>query len=293
MILLTGVTGKTGGETARQLLEKGARLRALVRNEAKAADLKAAGVELVIGDVADADTVRRALKGAEKAFLTLPNGKTQLANEKQFTDLAVAAGVRHLVKMSSMEAVPDAKTPIPRGHWAAEEYIRASGLAWTMVKPNFFMQNLLASAATIKAQRKFFLPMGNGTTGMADIRDIGAVCAEVLTGKGHAGQSHAGQSHAGQSYEITGPEVLTFSDVADRFSAVLGEKVEYVAMPMEQFRERMSKILEPWHLNAVCELFREIAEVGLDHTTDTFRKLIGREPISVRQFIQDHVAQFK
>jgi uncharacterized protein YbjT (DUF2867 family) len=118
---------------------------------------------------------------------------------------------------------------------------------------------------------------------MADIRDIGAVCAGVLTGK----------DHAGQSYEITGPAVLTFHEVADRFTEVLGEKVEYVAMPMEQFRERMSKILEPWHLNAVCELFREIAEVGLDHTTGTFRKLIGRDPIPVTQFIRDHVALFR
>ena len=283
MILLTGVTGKTGGETARQLLQKGAKLRAIVRNEAKAAELKAAGVELVVGDVSDVDTVKRALKGAENAFLTLPNGQRQLEQEKQFTDLAVAAGVKHLVKMSSMEAVASAETAIPRAHWAVEEYIRASGLAWTMVKPNFFMQNLLSSAGSIKAQRKFSLPMGNGTTGMADIRDIGAVCAEVLTGKGHAGQS----------YEITGPEVLTFYDVADQFSAVLGEKVEYVPMPMEQFRERMTKILEPWHLNAVCELFREIAEVGLDHTTDTFKRLIGREPRSVTQFIQDNVAIFR
>jgi uncharacterized protein YbjT (DUF2867 family) len=293
VILLTGVTGKTGGETAKQLLQKGARLRALVRDEARAADLRAAGVELVVGDVSDADTVRRALKGAEKAFLTLPNGRHQLEQEKQFTDLAVAAGVKHLVKMSSMEAVAHAETPIPRAHWAVEEYIRASGLTWTMVKPNFFMQNLLSSAGSIKAQRRFSLPMGNGTTGMADIRDIGAVCAEVLTGDGPAGQGFAGRGHAGQSYEITGPEVLTFHEVADRFSAVLGEKVEYVPMPMEQFRERMSKILEPWHLNAVCELFREIAEVGLDHTTDTFRKLIGRDPIAVRQFIQDHVALFR
>ena len=293
MILLTGVTGKTGGETAKQLLQKGARLRALVRDEARAADLKAAGVELVVGDVSDADTVRRALKGAEKAFLTLPNGRHQLEQEKQFTDLAVAAGVKHLVKMSSMEAVAHAETPIPRAHWAVEEYIRGSGLTWTMVKPNFFMQNLLSSAGSIKAQRRFSLPMGNGTTGMADIRDIGAVCAEVLTGDGPAGQGFAGKGHAGQSYEITGPEVLTFHEVADRFSAVLGEKVEYVPMPMEQFRERMSKILEPWHLNAVCELFREIAEIGLDHTTDTFRKLIGRDPRSVTQFIQDHVALFR
>ena len=288
MILLTGVTGKTGGETAKQLLQKGARLRALVRDESKAADLKAAGVELVVGDVSDADTVKRALKGAEKAFLTLPNGQRQLEQEKQFTDLAVAAGVKHLVKMSSMEAVAHAETPIPRAHWAVEEYIRASGLAWTMVKPNFFMQNLLASAAGIRTNRRFSLPMGNGTTGMADIRDIGAVCAEVLTGQGPAGKGHAGQS-----YEITGPEVLTFHAVAERFTAVLGAKVEYVPMPMDQFRVRMTGVLEPWHLNAVCELFREIAETGLDHTTDTFRRLIGREPRSVTQFLQDHVALFR
>jgi len=283
VILLTGATGKIGGETAKQLLEKGARLRALVRDEAKAADLKAAGVEIVVGDIADADTVRRALSGVDKAFLLLPNGEQQEANEKLFTDLCVAAGVKHLVKMSSMEAVPTAKTPIPRAHWSVEEYIRASGLDWTMIKPNFFMQNLLASARTIKEQGKFFLPMGNGTTGMADARDIGAVCAEVLTGTGHAGKS----------YEITGPEVLTFHQVAERFSAVLGKKVEYVPMPMDQFRERMTNILKPWHLNAVCELFREIEEVGLDHTTDTFRKLMGREPRSVRQFVEDHAALFR
>ncbi len=283
MIFMTGATGKIGGETAKRLVEKGASLRALVRDEAKAADLKAAGVELVVGDIADAGTVKQGMEGAEKAFLLLPNGEHQEANEKQFTDLAVAAGVKHLVKISSMEAVADAKTPIPRAHWAAEEYIRASGLDWTMVKPNFFMQNLLASAGTIKEMRKFFLPMGDGTTGMADGRDIGAVCAEVLTGEGHAGQS----------YEITGPEVLSFYDVADRFSAVLGEKVEYVPLPMEQFREKLSGILVPWHLDAVCALFQEIAEIGLDHTTDTFKELIGRDPISLRRFIEDHVAIFR
>ena len=283
MIFLTGVTGKIGGETAKHLIAEGASLRALVRDDAKAADLKAAGVELVVGDIADADAVNKGLDGAEKAFLLLPNGEHQEANEKRFTDLAVAAGIKHLVKMSSMEAVADAETPIPRAHWASEEHIRASGLSWTMVKPNFFMQNLLTSAGAIKEQRKFFLPMGDGKTGMADGRDIGAVCAEVLTGDGHVGQS----------YDITGPEILTFYDVADRFSEVLGEKVEYDPMPLDQFRERMTGILEPWHLNAVCELFREIAEIGLDHTTDAFKELIGRDPISVKQFIQDHVVLFK
>ena len=84
MILLTGATGKIGGETAKQLIAKGASLRALVRDEAKAAHLKEAGVELVVGDVADADSIKRALDGVEKAFLLLPNGEQQEANEKQF-----------------------------------------------------------------------------------------------------------------------------------------------------------------------------------------------------------------
>jgi uncharacterized protein YbjT (DUF2867 family) len=118
MILLTGVTGKIGGETAKQLIAKGASLRALIRDEAKAADLKAAGVDLVVGDIADADAVRRGLDGVEKAFLLLANGEQQEANEKQFTDLAVAAGVKHLVKLSSMEAAAGAETPIPRAHWS-------------------------------------------------------------------------------------------------------------------------------------------------------------------------------
>ena len=81
--------------------------------------------------------------------------------------------------------------------------------------------------------------------------------------------------------------------MADRFAEVLGEKVEYLPLPMEQFRERMTGILLPWHLNAVCELFREIAEIGLDHTTDTFKQLMGRDPISVKQFVQDHLGIFK
>jgi uncharacterized protein YbjT (DUF2867 family) len=282
MILLTGATGKIGAETAKALIARGARLRALVRDAAKAEGLKAAGVELAVGDIADAAAVRQALAGVEKAFLLLPNGEHQEAQEKQFTDLAKAAGVKHLVKMSSMEAVANAKSPIPKAHWAVEQHIRASGLAWTMVKPNFFMQNLLASAKLIREQGMFSLPMGEGTTGMADARDIGAVCAEVLAGKGHAGQS----------YEITGPEVLTFHQVAQQFSEVLGKPVRYVPMPMAQFRERMTNILKPWHLNAVCELFQEIADVGLDHTTDTFRRLMGRDPIPLRQFIRDHRAAF-
>lgn len=283
MILLTGVTGKTGGATLKALLGKGVPLRAIVRNPDKAAGMKDAGVDLVVGDVTDKAVIDKALRGIERALMVMPNGETQLDSEKPFIDAAKAAGVKQLVKMSSMEAVADAKAPIPKVHYQAEQYLRASGLDWTLLKPNFFMQNLLGSAGTIKEQGKFFLPMADGKTVMADVRDIGAVAAVTLTGAGHGGQT----------YEITGPEILSFHDVAARFTKVLGRKIEYVHVPMPAYRQTLSKFLtNEWHLNAVCELFQEIADGHDLRTSDSVQKLTGKPPTSLEQFIRDHQAVF-
>jgi uncharacterized protein YbjT (DUF2867 family) len=284
MILLTGATGKTGSETAKALIAKGVKARALVRSAEKAAALQAAGIELVIGDVTDRESVRKALAGVTRLFLLMPNSQHQLELEKQVVDLAKAAGVRHVVKMSSMEAVADAASPIPQAHWAAEEYIRASSLAWTMIKPNFFMQNLLGSAKSIKEKQSFALPMGEGRTAMADARDIGAVAAEALSGAGHEGQG----------YEITGPELLSFHQVAERFSTVLGTKVSYIPVDPGAYHEILKKVLtNEWHANAVSALFREIAEGESPQVTDTFKRLMGRDPISLERFIRDHIGAFR
>lgn len=283
MILLTGVTGKTGGASVQALLKKGVPLRAIVRNAEKAAGLKAAGVELVVGDVSDRTVLEKALAGVDKAFMTLPNGEHQLDMEKQFIDIAKAQGVKHLVKMSSMEAVPDARSPIAKIHFEAGEYLKKSGLAWTLMQPNYFMQNFLASAGTIKAQGKFFLPMAQGKTVMNDTRDIGACVAAVLTGSGHEGLA----------YEITGPEVLGFADAAERFTKVLGRKIEYVYVPMDSYRQTLAKFLtNEWHLNAVCALFQEIADGHDWRVTDGVQKLTGKAPIPLEQFIRDHEAAF-
>jgi uncharacterized protein YbjT (DUF2867 family) len=255
----------------------------LVRDPAKAEALKAAGMDIAIGDVADPVTAAKAMAGVTKLLVLLPNSQRQLELETQLVDLAKKVGVQHVVKMSSMEAVADARTPIPKIHWASEEHIRKSGLAWTMLKPNFFMQNMLGSARSIKENKSFSLPMGDGATAMADARDIGAVAAEVLTGKGHEGRS----------YEITGPELLTFHQVAERFSEVLGTKISYVAADPAAYLATLKRVLpNEWHVNAVSELFREIAEGPPPHLTDTFQKLTGRPPISLAQFVRDHRAAF-
>ena len=283
MLLLTGVTGKTGGASAQALLKKGIKFRAIVRNAEKAAALKAAGVELVIGDVTDRAVLEKAMTGVDKALMTMPNGEKQLDLEKQFVDVAKARGVQHVVKMSSMEAVPTAKAPIPKIHYASEQYLQKSGLAWTMIKPNFFMQNFLGSGGTIKEQGKFFLPMAQGKTVMIDTRDIGACVAVVMTTPGHEGQA----------YQLTGPEELSFADAALRFTKVLGRKIEYVHVPMPAYRQTLARFLtNEWHLNAVCELFQEIADGQDLHLTGTVQKLTGKPPTSLEQFIRDHQAVF-
>lgn len=280
MILLTGATGKTGGAAADALLAMGVPFRALVRDARKAATLKEAGVELIVGDAGVPEAVREALAGVDTAALILPNSQEQVAMEMQFVDIAKAAGVRHLVKLSSLEARPEAVSPIPARHWQVEEHIRASGLDWTMIRPNFFMDNLLAYGFAIKNDGKFGLPMGDGVTVMMDCKDIGLAIATVLTGTGHAGKS----------YDISGPELMSFHDVATQFGEVLGKPVEYVNVDPAAYRETIAPFLSSdWHVDAVMHLFSEVVDgVVPPKVTTTFKELTGQEPIPFRQFVKNH-----
>ena len=284
MILITGATGKTGSATAKSLGEKGETFRALIRNEEKKEGLESLGGEVVIGSIENTEVVNQSMQGVKTLLVLLPNSESQLALEKQLVDSAKQAGVERIVKMSSIEATPDATSPIPKLHLESEEYIKQSGLAWTMIKPNFYMQNLLASAGTIKEQGKIFLPMGDGKTGMIDTTDVGKVLAKVLSEDGHESMNH----------EITGPEILSFYEVAEIFSQVLGKQVDYVDVPMDAYKETLGQFLtNQWHLDAVIDLFKGIAEGGIEDKTDTFNELMGETPTSLSQFLAENSFIFK
>ena len=284
MILITGATGKTGSATAKSLGEKGETFRALIRNEEKKEGLESLGGEVVIGSIENTDVVNQSMQGVKTVLVLLPNSESQLALEKQLVDSAKQAGVERIVKMSSIEATPDATSPIPKLHLESEEYIKQSGLAWTMIKPNFYMQNLLASAGTIKDQGKIFLPMGEGKTGMIDTTDVGKVIAKVLSEDGHESMNH----------EITGPEILSFYEVAEIFSKALGKQVDYVDVPMDAYKETLGQFLtNQWHLDAVIDLFKGIAEGGIEDKTNTFNELTGETPKSLSQFLAENSFIFK
>lgn len=284
MILITGATGRTGNRAATELAKRGIPVRALVRNAAKAETLAAAGVEIVVGDASDSDSVRAALAGVTKMAVILPNGEQQLALEKKLVDLGVEAGVAHIAKLSSMEALPTAHNATHKMHWASEEHIRASGKAWTMVRPSFYLQNFLSNAYTIKTEGKFYYPFGDkGAAVMTDSRDAGFFVAHCLATTGHEGKS----------YDITSRDRLSFHEVADVFSQVLGRKIEYVPQDPAAYKAFLGKFLSSqWHLDAVCDIFAEIAAGYVVDVTDTFEKVTGRAPTGLADFISEHRAVF-
>jgi uncharacterized protein YbjT (DUF2867 family) len=285
MILLTGVTGKTGGEVARQLAAADVPFRAMVRDPARAEAMSSLGaVEVVVGDVADDGALSRALEGVERAFLVMPNGEHQLLLENRFAYHAQRAGVRHLVKLSSLESVPESRNPITQTHVASEQFIRETGMEWTMIRPTFFMQTFLGSAPSIRDHSRIAMPAGDGTIAPTDVRDVATVILRVLTGDGHSNQS----------YDLTGPELLTMEEVAACFSRVLGRTIAYVDQPMDEFRARLASArLAPWRIDAVCKEFAAIAAGAIDHTTGTMARLLGRPPTSLEAFVREHLTLYR
>jgi len=281
MILLTGITGKTGGATANALLEKGVKFRALVRDPAKAADYAAKGVEIVQGDLGDPASVEAALEGCDQAVLILPNSKEQEELEVSFINAAAKSGVKHFVKLSSPEAVRGTTSPTPLAHIAAEDALKESGMDWTLVRPNFFMQNIIGYGAAAKETGKISVPLGKGTVALTDSNDAGAFIAEVLTTDGHIGKS----------YDFSGPELMNFDQVAQCFAEVLGRDVVYEDCDPAEYQKRVRPFLSSdWHSNSIAILFSEIADgTTPGEVNEVFQQVVGREPMSFKEFLQQNL----
>src|SRR5262245_56850320 len=286
MILITGGTGNNGHELVRQLTAMGQRVRASVRNPAEAARLKGPNIELAVGDFDQPETLNAALQGVERAFLLTPVAERSLFWQTAFIEAARRASVKHVVKFSGMGA--DSRTaPAPellRLHGETDDRFRGSGVPFTILQPNSFHQNILSSVNTIMAQGSFYLPLKNAAQSTVDIRDISAVAAKVLTTSGPEGKT----------YVITGPEALTFHQVAEKLSSVLGRNIQYVDVPLSTAADGMRKSGMPeWDIRAVTELLGYFASGAAATVTDTISRLLGRPAISFEQFVKDQRAAFK
>jgi uncharacterized protein YbjT (DUF2867 family) len=282
-ILLIGGTGATGNEAVRHLVARGAQVRVVTRDPAAAAQNPALqGAELVAGDSSRPDTLRHAFDGVEKAYLVPPTHPGWDATQSATIDLAAAAGVRHLVKLSVFEADPDEPSLILRFHHRGEQEIERSGIPFTHVRANSFFQNvLLLDAPAIRAQSAFCSCVGDTRFAKVDARDVGEVVATVLTEPGHENRT----------YELTGPDSLTYDDIAAELSRALGREIRYVDMPPDDYAALLVSVGVPqWLAEEFATLYgRGKQRAGASaRTTSTVADLLGRPPRTFADWAREH-----
>jgi uncharacterized protein YbjT (DUF2867 family) len=280
MILITGAGGNVGHEVVKQALALGLKIRATFRSAAIAAKAPA-GLEGVIVDYSKPETIRPALHGVEKVFLVGPPVRELPWLEANFIKEVRAAGRQHIVKLS---ALGGRASMFPSGHRDSEENIETSGLPYTFLRPNGFMQNLVNySAGTIRSEDAFYGCQGNGAVSLVDIRDIAAVAVIALAATGHEGKSYA----------LTGGEAVTNEHVAERISQVAGRKITYVDLPPVEFKKTILSTGAPeWSADALIDLQRLYREGKASVVTDDVERLTGRKPITFDQFARDYAFAF-
>lgn len=277
MILVTGATGNVGSEAVRLLGAQHHPTRALVRDATPAPH---ADVEIAAGDFERPDTIDAAMRGVETVLLVSPAVPAQ---EIAVIDSAARQGARHIVKITS-KASADSPVDRRRGQAQIEAHLEATGLAYTLLRANAYMQNILALAPMIKHTGGFLMSAGDGRVGMIDARDVAATAVAVAT---------APKAHTGRTYRLTGPDLVTYADVAKELSDALGHPVEYRRTSPAEHRTAMIQLGVPETVaTSNAQAFGLIAEGDAAWLSNDAESITGTAPRSLRTFIADHVAAF-
>jgi NAD(P)H dehydrogenase (quinone) len=282
-----GSHGATGNHVARQLLERGLRVRAFVhRADERADELRALGAEITVGDIQDHKVVRAALDGVQRAYFTYPLADGLLLATATFAAAGKHTGLQSVVNMSQVTARPDHASPAARQHWLAERVLDWSGIGVTHLRPPFFLENLFNVAApTVRADGKIYLPYGQGRHAPIAGEDVARVAVGILTDPA---------AHRGKTYLPTGPASLSMMEQASVFSRALGRPVEYVDIPVERWRQILSHVdvMTPWLIEHLSRVAESHQHGEFDVVTDVVETIGGALPQSLEAFIRQHQTAF-
>ena len=274
MALVIGATGTVGAEVVSQLVAQGARPRAFVRDITAARRRLGEQPELVVGDLDRPETIEAALDGADRVFLVTTQSSRQPEWEDSVIEVATGAGVAHLVKLSVFRADEDSPLQVARQHRRSELALERSTLAWTILRPVFFMENLRAMVR----DDALFTAAVDGRVAMIDSRDIAAVAAAALTSAGHEGNT----------YTLTGPEALSFDDVARRLSEHVGRRIRHVRVAGGDVRNGLlARGVAPWFADDMAKLHGMLADGYEDVVTEDVHTVTGKPARSFTQFMRD------
>jgi uncharacterized protein YbjT (DUF2867 family) len=271
MILVIGGRSKIGSALLDQLGRRQESVRALVRSSEPSAAFPPP-IETVTGDLDKPASLEAAMKGVEQVFLLCGPTPDEVALNRNAIDAARASGVRLVVRSSILAADPASTATFVRNHGKSDAYLAQSGLAHVILRPNYFAQNVPESVIpTIDGDGRFYANLGDARVSMVDTADVGAVAAVVLTNPGHAGKT----------YDVTGPQALSYDDVASTLSSRLGRRVEYVDVPDAAARSALVGAgLGDWLVDSLVSLFAQYRRSGTDgyaaQVTDTVNELTGQ-----------------
>ena len=278
-LLVTGATGTTGSALLRALAARGVRARGLVRAPGQAERVTALGAEPVVGDLGDPASLRGPLEGVERAYLVMPASPQQAEYEQGFVEAAQEAGVSRIVKLSVLGAAADAPVRFARSHAAVEAALRGSGIAWTFLRPNGFMQNDLGWPAQVR-DGVFHAPVPDAAFSVVDARDVAEAAAVALTEDGHAEQV----------YELTGPEAVSYRDQARRLLAAAGREVEVREVPVDGVKAALVRAgVSHWTADGLGELLAFYASDAAVAVSGDLEALLGRPPRDFDAFAREHV----
>jgi uncharacterized protein YbjT (DUF2867 family) len=280
-ILVTGATGNVASALIPTLLASGQKVRALVRDEAKALGLKDQGVSVVVGDLEKPETLDAAVADVDKIYLLVSNGPN---GTLQGTNLIAAVkrsgGRPHIVKHGMFG---DSRSRIYDQHAEVATALDESGLPVTTMRPTFFMQNMLGGAQAVASAGQLYFAMDDAKLAMIDIRDIAESAAAVLTSDGHVGKE----------YILTGPEAVSFHDVASALSGALDKPVTYINVPNEAMVQSMTEMgFTEWTALGYAELMDGFKEGFAKDATDNVERLTGHPARSVETFAKDFAGYF-
>jgi uncharacterized protein YbjT (DUF2867 family) len=279
--LITGATGEVGSRIVNGLLHRGIRPAIFVRDPAKARARYGDTVDIHVGDLADNDSLQAALNGIDALFL-LNSGPELMHRDAAAAHIAKRAGVQRLVKLSSL----DAQQQVGTGVWHAqgESAIRATGIFFTFVRPTGFMSNALFWAPLINSEAVVRSSTGNGKIPFIDPQDIAAVTIEALTTAKYVGESLA----------ITGPEALSYGEMAAKIATAIGKPIRFEAISEDEERRRMAAWEDSSEMiDAHISIYRAIREGRLAAVTHEVERILGRKPTSFDHWLQRNVPAFR
>ncbi|MFE9451331.1 NAD(P)H-binding protein [Streptomyces sp. NPDC006739] len=279
MILVTGATGVVGGEVARVLASSRA-VRVLCRDPGRLA-VRGPGLEVAVGSYEDRASLSRALDGVEAVFLvtTDPGGHS----DERFLEAAVAAGVRHVVKLSAYAVgEDDADDLITRWQRGCEASLRSSGLAWTLLRPRSFMSNTLSWAASIRSEGVVPVLFPRSRNACVDPRDVARAAVAALTSPGHEGRVHP----------LTGPEAISAEEQIRELASALGRPLACRELTPDQAAARWARRYPPEVVRALVQSARRQARGGKTTVDPAYTRLTGHRPRSYREWALDHRTAF-